>query len=358
MSHGRDSGRGSRPNEPGKLAIVRWLHLDDGDGSITTATEEWYETERLTGQITGGARSHAPGDRPAPANDRAPLVLDWRHAEATPPPTALERLGHSLDLRYRRRRKPPDAPRPDTQRCERQQPTPPARETAPSQLAAERAAPGGEPIRAELSGPELALRKDRALEHPTRRSRPRDRGRSRVWWAAVSVVVLSVCILSTIAIASQMSSPTANRQAGLIASPSRGSGFIAATSAPDAALNSVLKKVIGSLAGLERQVRIRKAERRARLAHRRPRRKTSDRAGSASGQRPVSSVPPAAVSAPPSTTSYSNPSQDRTLSSSPAYNSQPATSGSAPAAAPSAPQPAGPIGPGGTVGSNCNPKCS
>ena len=56
-----DSGRGSRSNEPPKLAPVRRLHLDDGEGSSATATEEWYETERLTGQITG--RRNAPAGR-------------------------------------------------------------------------------------------------------------------------------------------------------------------------------------------------------------------------------------------------------------------------------------------------------
>ena len=74
-----DSGRGSRSNEPPKLATVRRLHLDDGEGSSATATEEWYETERLTGQITG--RRNAPHGRPASAStDEALVVLDWRHA--------------------------------------------------------------------------------------------------------------------------------------------------------------------------------------------------------------------------------------------------------------------------------------
>src|ERR1019366_2581343 len=103
MSRGNDRGREHRSNEP-QLATVRRLHLDDGDGSTTTATEEWYETERLTGQITGRARPateewnepgrqpakipgpprHAPpADPPAPEqDDDAPIVLDWRHAPA------------------------------------------------------------------------------------------------------------------------------------------------------------------------------------------------------------------------------------------------------------------------------------
>ena len=58
-----DPGRGSRSNEPPKLATVRRLHLDDGEGSSATATEDWYETERLTGHITGRARSTSTSDR-------------------------------------------------------------------------------------------------------------------------------------------------------------------------------------------------------------------------------------------------------------------------------------------------------
>jgi hypothetical protein len=47
-----DSGRGSEPNEPPKLANVSRLHSDDAEASNATTNEEWYETERLSGQIT------------------------------------------------------------------------------------------------------------------------------------------------------------------------------------------------------------------------------------------------------------------------------------------------------------------
>src|ERR1035437_6613863 len=96
---GNDSGSGSRSNEPPKLATVRRLHLDDGEGSSATATEDWYETERLTGQITGRTRSTSTVDRPAPSQNEAPVILDWRHTEATPPPSALERLRRGLERR-------------------------------------------------------------------------------------------------------------------------------------------------------------------------------------------------------------------------------------------------------------------
>src|SRR5450755_3153176 len=90
---------GSRSNEPPKLATVRRLHLDDGEGSSATATEEWYETERLTGQITSRARSTSPTDRTAPSQNEPPVILDWRHTDTTPTTTALQRLGQRLGRR-------------------------------------------------------------------------------------------------------------------------------------------------------------------------------------------------------------------------------------------------------------------
>jgi hypothetical protein len=100
-----DSGRESEPNEPPKLANVSRLHLDDVEASDATTNEEWYETERLSGQITGRTPSDLPIDRPPPTQNGAPVVLDWRHAESVPTPTALERLAHSLTRRNRRPRR-------------------------------------------------------------------------------------------------------------------------------------------------------------------------------------------------------------------------------------------------------------
>ena len=95
-----DSGRGSRSDEPPKLATVRRLHRDEAKGSSATATEEWYETERLTGHITG--RRTPPIDQPSPLRGEALEILDWRHAECPPPPTALQRLRQSLANRGHR----------------------------------------------------------------------------------------------------------------------------------------------------------------------------------------------------------------------------------------------------------------
>ena len=87
-----DTGRGGWPEERPTRASVRHLHGDEADGSGETATDEWYETERLAGQITGGGRAAGP----AFSQREAAGVLDWRHVEIAPAPTALRRLGRSL----------------------------------------------------------------------------------------------------------------------------------------------------------------------------------------------------------------------------------------------------------------------
>ena len=178
-----DSGRGSRSNEPPKLATVRRLHLDDGEGSSATATEEWYETERLTGQITGRARSASPTDRTAPSQNEAPVILDWRHTEATTPPTALQRLGQRLG-----RRNLHGSREFEPRRQNDDQPITPARQLQPATLAAATEEPPPAPREqaaahehdaAPPSGPRLSLREreDQPPEHPKRRFAPRARVR-------------------------------------------------------------------------------------------------------------------------------------------------------------------------------------
>ena len=94
-------GRGGWQDERPTRATVRHLYGDEAKGSGATTSEEWYETERLTGQITG--RRDAPAiDQPAPLQSEALAVLDWRHADSAPAPTVLQRLGRSLaDRRHR-----------------------------------------------------------------------------------------------------------------------------------------------------------------------------------------------------------------------------------------------------------------
>ncbi len=98
---GNESGRGGRSSEPPELATVRRLHLDNTARSSATATDEWYETERLTGQITGRARGASMTDQPTRPSEQTPVLLDWRHAE--PASSAPRRGGLRLGGRRRRR---------------------------------------------------------------------------------------------------------------------------------------------------------------------------------------------------------------------------------------------------------------
>ena len=79
-----DSGWGSRSDQEEPLpATVRRLRLDEyPTRSRAAAEEDWYETERLTGHITGGAASAAATDQPAISPERT-RALDWRYADPT-----------------------------------------------------------------------------------------------------------------------------------------------------------------------------------------------------------------------------------------------------------------------------------
>ena len=194
-----DSGRGSEPNEPPKLANVSRLHLDDVEGSDATTNEEWYETERLSGQITGRTPSDLPIDHPAPAQNETPVVLDWRHAESVPPPTALERLAHSLTRRNRRRRRgllsAPQKPGAQTRRSRRAM-LAGASKAAPAPPAPQQDGPAMQDIGSgRPSGPQIALRgaSDETPQRSKRQSAPHqpDRPRFRTW-APLHKVLLSV----------------------------------------------------------------------------------------------------------------------------------------------------------------------
>jgi hypothetical protein len=211
---------------------------------------------------------------------------------------------------------------------------------------------------AQPSGPRSALRGD--VEQAPQRGKPwatkgtyaRERshhlrlGRPVI----VGAVLLSVAAVSGVGIASQTNSTAAR--------PRRAS-LVAATPRPDAGVGTAAKRVIGALGVLEHRVDASQARHRDVRAHRRPGEKSRARPRRVSKQPSVSrreiSPPVAAPTTVPRTSSYSS------SSSSPAYGSlanQPVTTQPAPPATRSAPQPAGPSGPGGTVGSNCNPKCS
>ena len=94
MSKRTGTGRGTGPDERSVGGSVRSLFPHEAEGAGAIATEEWYETERLTGQITGRARS---SDRAEPAQHQIPLALEWRHAEASPSRNRLVRLRRRLE---------------------------------------------------------------------------------------------------------------------------------------------------------------------------------------------------------------------------------------------------------------------
>jgi hypothetical protein len=356
---GNDPGRGGRSDEPPPLATVRRLHLDDVDGSAA-ATDEWYETERLTGHITGGARSAPTADRPAPSQAAAPVVLDWRHASAGPPPTALQRLGRTLASRPRRRG-PQDSDVPSPARTRGAQPVSvlaTASQIEPPTTEPEEAEPRAEETAAPPSGPRIGLRESVDASGPEHRPHPHPRLRRA---AIVIAVVLSVAAVSVSVI-------------GIVAETSRATpkshptSLTAATSRPsDAGLNTAAKTVTGALETLAHQADMSQRQRRTVRARRRTRHPTTrGRARHSSRRAAINrrhSAPPVTTpTTTPSTSGSSSVSPASTSSyssssSSPAYSSQPAASESAPTAK-SVPLPAGPLGPGGTVGTNCNPKCS
>jgi hypothetical protein len=84
---------GSSPDDRPPHTSVRHLHEDEPTGS--TATDEWYETERLTEHITGGGRSTSAVDEWAVAHEST-VVLDWRHADPSPAPNPARRPRLSL----------------------------------------------------------------------------------------------------------------------------------------------------------------------------------------------------------------------------------------------------------------------
>jgi hypothetical protein len=200
---GNESGRGGRSSEPPELATVRRLHLDNTARSSATATDEWYETERLTGQITGRARGAPVTDQPTRPTEQTPVSLGWRHAE---PASSAPRRG-GLRLGGRRRRRSSEV----TARA--QGDVPPVAEARAAQggltsSIAELAvplAPQGDRVAmdqggaAEPGGPRLGLRDGAPPTEASRRWRLRgprplmsDLPR---WWVSASVVLVSVVVV-------------------------------------------------------------------------------------------------------------------------------------------------------------------
>jgi len=223
---------------------------------------------------------------------------------------------------------------------------------------------------APLRGPRVAPRVN-VEQAPRRGKRWATRGtnareRSQHLWLGRSVIVsailLSVAAVSVIGIASQTNSSGAGP---------RPAGTVAPAFSPIAGAGATAKRVIGVLGVFAHQVRTSRARRDVVQADRRPREKSRARTRHVRSRRSVSrrgSSPPAtAPSGAQSTSSYGGSSFSSVYR--PAAASSPITSQPAPTVTQSVPQPsptvtqsarqpAGPSGPGGTVGSNCNPKCS
>ena len=258
-----DPGWGDRSHKPPPLAPIRQLRFGDAEG-LTAAGEEWYETERLTGQITGGAASEPPGDRRAPGHDQGSVLLDWRHVQSTPAPTALRRLGERLDQRLRLRRREPRASRSDARQAPRGRRVRRAMfagaSNAPSSTLA---APGQNRIRF-ADDPRTDTRE------PSGRMRPRasrlargaiaDRcgGQQPPRWALISAGILIVAAGSVGAVASQLDSSTP-------ANPHQGSQL--AGTRLGAALDTVARTMIGALGAVESHVRQRPVSRRVANRH-------------------------------------------------------------------------------------------
>ena len=247
-----DTGSADRSHEPPPLAPVRQLRFGDGEG-FTAAGDEWYETERLTGQITGGASTEPPLDRQPPGQDQGPVLLGWRNAQATPAPTALQRLGERLD---RRRREPP-ASRSDVRRAPRgrrvRRAAFPAASNAPSStLAAPEHRTAAEQNRIRFADdPRTDTREPRERLQPRASQAAQgaiaDRrgGQRPLRWALIGAGILIIAAGSLGAVASQLDSTPANpHQSRRVAATRLG-----------AALNTVATTMIGALTAAESHVR-------------------------------------------------------------------------------------------------------
>jgi hypothetical protein len=345
------TGKQTGPEERSARGSVRSLFANEAEGGAIAA-EEWYETERLTGQITGRARAT---DRPEPAQHRVPLALEWRHAEVSPSPNRLVRLRRGLERGNRRATATEGRVSVTASRA--------APEVASQGLGSRQDEGGTAALASRGRGdPASSARDDagpRTSERLGWRSPPgavtfarSDRPRLR-WIAILGAIALSLAAAATIAIASETgrSSPEGS-PAGLLNGASKPKGPLTmATDRIVLALGIVGHEVRAS-AIVDRAAPIR---RHAHLYRVRTRsHSSSSRSETVETQKGSTSGPVVSANL-PSTSAY------RSSSSSPAYSPQtPRTEAatSAPAqAATSAPHPAGPTSLGGAVGSNCNPKC-
>jgi hypothetical protein len=323
-----DSGRGSRSDQPPPLATVRPLHLNEVAPDAGAAEDDWYETERLTGQITGRAGSAAATEGRAVAPVPSP-ALDWRYADPEPAPSAAQRLRRGLD----RRRGPRPALRlPSAERWLRRHRRATATRVAaslPSEVpvlaAPEAVADRNKPARPLLGFRHSSEHQDPELQ-PALSARIREQIPRPAWRRSASIVaiVLVMVAAATIGIAAALEgSPAKPRRAAVAASGSRHTPDLGAAAKVLTAAVGVVEHEVRGIANAHHAVRARTARRtkhpRSRGAHQHRQK----------GQSGTAAAPPASAA-----------SSDGSSSSSPAYSgstsaqstsSQPVTSQSAPA---------------------------
>jgi hypothetical protein len=244
-----DSGRGSRSDQPPPLATVRPLHLNDVAPDSEAAEDDWYETERLTGQITGRARSAAATEGRVVAPVPSP-ALDWRHADPEPAPSAGQGLRRGLG----RRRRPRAASRlPSAERWLRRHKRAaatrvPARKPfeAPPLATPETVTNGNHPAR-----PLLGFRQGSEPQEPEPRpalgARIRGHVRRLACGRGASIVAVTavVAAVATVGIAAALNgSPPKPPRAAVVASSARqASDFSAVTKALTAAVGLTERQV-------------------------------------------------------------------------------------------------------------------
>ena len=317
------SGKESGSHEPPPLGTVRRLRRDQFDMPSAAAEDDWYETERLTGQITGRMRGATAVDAPAP---QPTPVLDWRHTEPSRAPTAAQRVRRNLE-----RRRGPRVPGSWLRRGRQNTATP--REGEPSFASSDPdESAAARPENEVAHAPALGLRHGYPEATPARSLRARINGRELTTFAsgrAASAAALAVAAIATAAIG------IASAVGGGVTKP-RPSPPIASTSAAAPGFAAKAQGQATVFGIVEHHVRVRASEaggvpanrtRRAARHHSRP----------ASNRSPVGadqSTAPGTTSPAQSTGSYGTSSTSPTYSGS-GSSSSPGYGGSTPP--PSAP---------------------
>ena len=368
-----DSGRGSRSDEPPPLAMVRRLRPDEHGAHPGIAEDDWYETERLTEQITGGARTTAVRDEPA-REPEPTLMLDWRNPDQDPAPSAAQRLRRSLQRR-RRIKVRLRLPRADRRLRQGRQTTATMTPESRPVVSPTPTEPEATADRIDPAHSPLAFRHGPQHEQPTPERRPLARVRERLPHpgytrrVAIPILTLAATATATIGILSAISGSPAKPRRTAILTATRGQ-------APD--LGEAATTLTSAVALIEHYVASSAREDEAVRAKQRARRATHRRSHSVTQRAPTSAARVAAPSSSATadsygnsysstayTSSYSSPAAapsatansyassssspaDSGASSPASSSSQPASSGSAPAASTQTTQPA--FGQNGTLG--------